>query len=897
MHLAYTAPKPTDLDPQLETFLKFWNKRADELVLVRLLANPTGNGETDVACARNGTDLARLIKTAARERYVAPDGSPRVYQGVYARLCHQCPPRDWLDPSRPKLTAAAAASFPGFVIDIDPFKAVAGGSSSDAELQETQRVADEISGWMDSVLGLDRSYALRLMSGNGVQIGIRVDLAMDQAGLARMLLMRMRGRWPAVDPNGSKMTVGPAVPCTLKAKGKATEDRPHRVVRILDSREGDRRLTAEELGTLIAALPEVPNETAVTRRGPARDAFSAVMALPIADVLEKLFGARSICPVCKSTDGAVAVTDQNILVCQHKRRCPAADRSGFTSAHVYGVALELGWDRYTQDQCAEIVEAARSDGWKLVWDDGEDPVWPAEQVAALESKVATLFVPEPDRKCRVVTSGQWTINGSDHQLLAERVSNALKRAYCPDWVDPRPGWDGRSLVFCGRMYVYHQELGIWVTISPTTDVDRVSRILKDQQEEQSIWAYNGKNTRLWAPSADHTLKNLERETPLPEFFREGKVGLACRDGFLELVGQQWAVRPHHPENHARGRINRTCEQVLRDIEEGAGNAAIQALREILCKTLQRDDLRVDELMMAFTEQVGGVICRVRPELRSALFLHGGSDTGKSSLLKIAKAMAERVGLTVTGSSLADLNGTFPDEALLTSDFNICMEEGAFDGGRKVAPARLKQIVEGSQWSFARKHQSNIQVSLDLLWMSASNREPSFAESSGALAKRSVIVPYPDQRVAVLDLDMIPRYLDRHLDGIIAASLTSAARLSVSGRTVLSPDGDLARHTLDVGRSMSLVEAWLQSGAEPSTDNANDTLFDDAHAACIAWSRAHGMQAEGQTLEISQFSRELQRFVARDKHRGFRWSNGNKLALVTLKTGSFGADEVDDSKSL
>lgn len=906
MRLVYTAPHDQQPDQkpeqEIETFLSFWQLRADQLVLVRLLHNPRGNGSMDIACAQNGADLMRLIRKAARERYVAPDGTPRIFQGCYARLCHSLPSRDWLDTHDwPKLTAATAVSYPGFFIDIDPVKEVAGGSSSDAELQETQRVADEISGWLDSVLGLDRSYALRVMSGNGTQICIRVAMDMDDAGLARMLLMRMQGRWPAVDPSGSKMSVGPAIPGTLKCKGIATPDRPHRMVRILESCEGDRRLTADDLRTLIATLPEVENEIEVTHHeSRAWDAYTAVAALPIADVLEQLFGERSICPVCKSTDGAVAVTEHNVLVCQHARSCPAGAKKGFKATHAFGVRLGFGWRDYTLEQRADIIEAAQACGWELTWDETEEKKYP-ELTAELAPWVESLFAPTPSIHCTVeVDPKPWFLRSKNTlEVAKEPLYKVLVRAYCPD-LDYKVD---RPLTMTGKLMIYHQGLGIYVPITTTdeSDLNRIYRILGDQETKGGgIFTPARKGEPpAWAPPPEAVLKALEMEVGKPKFFTEpdAKVGLACKDGFLELQKNgQWRQLPHSHLNRARGRIARTCGQVLREIESGQANHAEQALRAIIDCTLHRDgdtslcdSADVDDVLRIFLAEVGAVLCGLKPELRRAIFIHGSEDTGKSSLLRIAAAMIRKLGLKVSSASINDLNQSFPPETLLDAAANIKEDEGAFDTGRRIQTERFKQVVEGSPWTFARKNQSSINVCIQPLWMAASNADTSIAEASGAVAKRCHIIQYPTTPTAPdkLDRTMVQRFLDAHLDGLISASLVGAARLQRDGRTNLRADSKIARHTRELGRSQSLVEAWLET-VDVSNNDGNDTPLSEALKACNRWGEQSGYRAEAATNNPVRFGREIARLV-----RKSRKSNGRTMVPVMLPR--FDPEASDASK--
>lgn len=867
----------------IEDLLSFLGIQPSELTLVRVLANPMGRGSADVACAADGDDFAKLLGESAREPYLTNNGW-RIYQGTYARLCHRIEPRGWLDRGHVKLTADTATGYPAFVIDVDAVKAERDTPSSDAEQAATRVTTTEIMAWMASVLGDDRSYALHIDSGNGDQTLVRCSIGIEDAALPRVLLLRLAERWPTVDTAGWKLTSGPAMPGTWKKKGNESYQRPHRIVRVRDGYEGDRKLSADDLRRLIDALPPASSasETQSARSTwttGAYDEFSAVAELPIEDVSLQLFAHRVICPVCKSTDNGVAIVRSNVITCQHRNRCPAAasGKTGFTAVHAIGVKLAHGYGPYTPEQRAEIVQVARELGWELDYDDGETPKQQSELAENIRLIVEALRKGEPPVHCSVRPGERWLLKSKSTRLASDMVYRAIAKAYAPGYVDQRP------LVMAGRIHAYHELLGIWVPITTDrtepTDEPRVRRIVGDQEDSLGIWASDGTKSRSWSPSCKQTLRDLEMLISIPGFFEIGTVGLACRDGFMELRDGRWRRVPHSPKHRARGRIRRHCFQVVHDIS-GETNQSVKALRDILVRTLRRDDVYVDDVLRLFLEQVGAVICRVQPELRAGIICYGAEDTGKSSLMRIAKAMIHRVGLTVSAASLAEINSNFPPESLLASAANIVEEEGSFDTGHGVRTHRFKQMIEGSPWTFQRKHQSALSVQLQPLMMFASNWEPSFSEATGAISKRSYIIQYPGTPTpkAELDREMVPRFLHDHLDGIIAASLVGAANLQLHGRTSLRDDSEIVAHTQALGRTPPLVEAWLGSETvaeshEPSTD----ALRNDAHSACVHWGIHHGYREEAETCTPSKFTRAINRQCARKT----RESHGRTYSPVSL----------------
>lgn len=835
----------------MKELLEFYSLRPKNLTLIRLLSG-INDSTTDVGCGANLEQLQLLLATAERTPYHDQRCGWVRYKGTYLRLCHDIEPRDWLDGGRPRLTEATAVGYPGFMIDVDAVKS--GDSATDAELAAALRVTEEILQWLSEYISL--SCTLTLMSGNGFQICLRGRLELQDSWLAAELLLRMKQRWAMVDPQGYKPSVGPAAIGTRKCKGIATLERPHRVVRVEFATPGDYWLTADDLTRMIRELPEA--EHSAQRRGdfgPAIDEWGAVQRLPIRDVLHRLFGGE-MCPICKSDDRGFAVLSANLCVCLHSNRCPAAasGHRGFTAAHAFGYKLFDKWRGYTDLERHEIIEAAKAEGFQLVHEGAELVARPPDPLAL--QAMEDLFTPEPSRRKSIRPSGRWIVHGPNYGEAAEHMRVDILRAYCPRYLqDHNECGEAQPILFDGGTWCYHQELGIFVTPlrrGDDTEEGAVERILKAQVERGILYSDPTGKPRMFSPSARALLKSFEAYCANVGYFRDAPVGIACRDGFLRLDGDKLIETPHSPANRARGRLRMRMAEAVASGAKMA--AAVDALHRLI-GTLLPNHTQQDRvtILTVLLEQWGAVLTRMRPEVRMSFLLLGPPDVGKSVLSQIARALFERIGLDVIAASIDDINAKFPPIGLATAAASIIEELDPNMRAHKTA--RLKLLSEGKPWSLDRKNRDAITCTNSIFMMATSNGEPSFAEGSGALAKRWSVIRFPDQAPPILDHDLCPRFIREHLDGLALAAVVASARLVTGHRSVIPQDSKLRQDSAEVLVEPCPIKSWFEAQDVVFTEYPS-TPHELLYMPCKAWLDTHGRKSISDYLTPKAFTERL-----------------------------------------
>lgn len=860
----------------MDQIFEFLGLEPRQTTLVRLLRGPSGS-TTEVACPASEADRQRLLREARRENYLDRLYGPLQYQGCYLRPSHEVEPREWLDP-RPRLGEKEAKRYRCFLIDIDADKA--GDSATEQELQGARRCAEEVILWLGQ--DLDLSCALLIMSGNGYQLLIRAKLELEHQWLVRELLLRMRAMWRLIDPSGYKCTVGPAVPGTLKCKGY--DQNLYREVRVAQSWQGSYRITPDDLIRLIDRLPKVnsPDRFVASHRPVVFDEWGAVAQLPISEVLLKVFGAEQ-CPACGAQDSAFAVISDNVCCCLHANRCPAAstDHRGFTAQHVYGIKLFNKWSGFTHMERNQIVEAALGDGFRLEIDPDIEamqraraidnqffgpPAIQACQEPRTEPETTPSAATSPgaaraSRPLDIDPNNRWLLEGSSpsYQLCAELLRREITHHYCPSWDGPFVRSNpNQPLVFDGSTYCYDEQQGIFIkplqVSGDASEIGEVSRIVQEVQRHGILYTDPSGKPRSMSVSSVPLLKEFEALCKSAGYMSRGPAGIACLDAFLAVEGGVLATRPHSPANRALGQLRISASEAMREKEaSGAAGAAVVAFKALVRKLLSNHAPEdCDAIAQALLEQIGAALCRLRPEVRRGFIFNGPEDTGKSTLLRIADELFQRLGLPVGHYKLCDINSPKPPLGIATDVANICYELNI----EKVRnTARLKQLVEGSPWTLERKYYDSITVQNSMLMLLAANGELTFEESSGALVKRFCVIDFPDHPPAVKDPELASRFLDAHLDGLALAAVVASLRLAGGGRTEM-PTTRVLEDSEDVLREVCPVREWIETCCELTV--ASNTPLETAQESCILWLEHHGFRSAAAALNPRQFRSRLKR---------------------------------------
>ncbi|MDQ3295091.1 MAG: hypothetical protein M3619_00715 [Myxococcota bacterium] len=188
------------------------------------------------------------------------------------------------------------------LVDVDPVRPT-GISSTEAEhagaIALATRIADDLHelGWPEPV---------RADSGNGGHLIYAIDLPVDDGGLVKRVLAELSRRYTTPEHKVDEKVFNPAriskLYGTLTRKGEDTEDRPHRLSRIL---RAPAALVAVTRGQLEALAPSTPQKTAPIRGSngshePQRFDIDVWLAEHIPDAISQPWseGRKWLLPVC-----------------------------------------------------------------------------------------------------------------------------------------------------------------------------------------------------------------------------------------------------------------------------------------------------------------------------------------------------------------------------------------------------------------------------------------------------------------------------------------------------------------------------------------------------------------------------------------------------------------------
>lgn len=149
------------------------------------------------------------------------------------------------------------------LLDLDPVRP-AGISSSHDEREAANALAQTVSQWLTT-----QGWPAPILadSGNGAHLLYKVSLPNDATSktLAEATLKALAGQFDTervkVDTTVANAARISKVYGTLACKGDSTEDRPHRIARILDAPEKLEPVSADQLTTLVALAPKPDRKT------------------------------------------------------------------------------------------------------------------------------------------------------------------------------------------------------------------------------------------------------------------------------------------------------------------------------------------------------------------------------------------------------------------------------------------------------------------------------------------------------------------------------------------------------------------------------------------------------------------------------------------------------------
>lgn len=217
-------------------------------------------------------------------------------------------------------------------------------------------------------------------------------------------------------------------------------------------------------------------------------------------------------------------------------------------------------------------------------------------------------------------------------------------------------------------------------------------------------------------------------------------------------------------------------------------------------------------------------------------LVGPPRSGKGTIAAMLTALMGGAG-EIAGCSLSSLIGTFGLQPLLGKALCI-VGDARVSGDTKPQVEQLLTISGGDVVTVHRKHKPSIETRLSARFMLLSNELPVFADASGALASRFVVMQMTQSFLGREDVDLGDRLM-RELPGVLRWSLDGLDRLRGAGWRFTVPAS--SRQALeDMADASSPVSVFVREMCEtgPGQQVEKDVLY----AAWRMWSERNGQKA-------------------------------------------------------
>lgn len=230
------------------------------------------------------------------------------------------------------------------LIDVDAPREVTHVSASDEEKNQAIAHAEEIRVYLNQ-RGWPRP--IEVDSGNGRQLIYRVDLPASDEGLVERVLRGLASAFPRGDGGVDRSVHNPArimrLPCTWNRKGFDTQDRPHRMARVLSLPDSFDVVELDKLKPVAALAPaataprqERRRRTRATAESTSGAKLDQAVARWNADHPRSFATHCSPCAICGSPDGLKASAgDGSRWTCFSSRHQELAE-SGRQGAGVRG---------------------------------------------------------------------------------------------------------------------------------------------------------------------------------------------------------------------------------------------------------------------------------------------------------------------------------------------------------------------------------------------------------------------------------------------------------------------------------------------------------------------------------------------------------------------------------
>lgn len=368
------------------------------------------------------------------------------------------------------------------------------------------------------------------------------------------------------------------------------------------------------------------------------------------------------------------------------------------------------------------------------------------------------------------------------------VARALMPAWERDGLPTLRHWRGEWMNWSGAHWSELDEGGMRADLYPRVEHAYFETVNSEGDVKQVAWAPTRRKIADLM-EAVQAVAHLPSSTDAPSWI--GRTGprtvVACRNGVLDVE-----TRKLLPPTPAFFNI------VSSPLDYDPATPPPAAWLAFLESLWPGDQQAKDVLQEWFGYVISG-----RTDLQKALLLVGAKRSGKGTIARILTALVGKG--HVASPTLASMATNFGLSPLIGAPLAIVGDARVPQGGSQTVVERLLSITGEDSLDVDRKYRSVWTGRLPSRFMILSNELPSFADASGAVASRLVILTLTQSFYGKEDTELEGRLL-AELPGILLWALDGLDRLSARGRFV-QPESSATAEAL-LSETVSPIRAFL-----------------------------------------------------------------------------------------
>lgn len=247
----------------------------------------------------------------------------------------------------------------------------------------------------------------------------------------------------------------------------------------------------------------------------------------------------------------------------------------------------------------------------------------------------------------------------------------------------------------------------------------------------------------------------------------------------------------------------------------------------------------DAGMVSAVEEYLGLCLSKTHSFQSALAIYGPTGTGKSELMKVIKGLFCRD--QISEVSMSNINDPNHRRYMLHSNINLCSEAGRSSIG---SDSDFLRMTAGEAVAVKTLYKDVENEILSARLIISGNLPPMFSDTSGAVARRLILIPVTAKRPEKPIMDLNRQILSQ-ASGIFNRLLVARARLFERGYFVTTKA--MVEEREEVSSGLSSVAGWMNDRANmeftgvDSDSRDNWTSVHELYADYVEWCDQNGFR--------------------------------------------------------